>query len=126
MNQPFYKGAQGNLSLHISSVIGLSLAAGASHTLDESLPIGVQVTGVRVINNALGASTELTVQLVDHAGNAKDLTAVSTASADATVTPTKLFYISDQGPSDLVIKNTGTGAAAGDVTVQLEYRFKGY
>lgn len=126
MNQQFYKGAQGNLSLHLSSVVGLSLAAGASHTLDENLPIGVQVTGVRVINDALGANTELTVQLVDHAGNATDLAAVSTVSADATVTPTKQFYIGDQGLSDLVIKNTGTGAAAGDVTVQLEYRFKGY
>ena len=65
MRETFYKGAQGNLSLHVASVMLAGLGVGASVTLSEQLPIGTQITGVRVLNDALGADSEITIRLSD-------------------------------------------------------------
>lgn len=126
MKETFYKGAQGNLSLHVMTLSLASLAAGSTVIAADQLPIGTQVTGVRVINGALGANTELTTKLVDAKGTETELSVVDTVAAGTDMTPVKPVYIGDTGPSDLVIENTGTGAATGEVIVQLEYRFKGY
>ncbi|URQ87730.1 hypothetical protein J8Z28_07775 [Pseudoalteromonas sp. SCSIO 43088] len=126
MKETFYKGAQGNLSLHVMTLSLASLAAGSTVIAADQLPIGTQVTGVRVINGALGANTELTTKLVDAKGTETELSVVDAVAAGTDMTPVKPVYIGDTGPSDLVIENTGTGAATGEVIVQLEYRFKGY
>ncbi|MDN3390861.1 hypothetical protein [Pseudoalteromonas sp. APC 3691] len=126
MKETFYKGAAGNLSLHLVTLSIAALAANATTIASESLPIGTQITGVRIINDALGADTELTVQVVDHSGGEKDLTAFDTASAGNAGVFVKPVYIGDEGPSDLVVKNTGSAAATGEVVLQLEYRYKGY
>lgn len=126
MKETFYKGAAGNLSLHLVTLSIAALAANATTIASESLPIGTQITGVRIINDALGADTELTVQVVDHSGGEKDLTAFDTASAGNEGAFVKPVYIGDEGPSDLIVKNTGTAAATGEVVLQLEYRYKGY
>ena len=126
MKETFYKGAQGNLSLHIATVAMTALAVNASVVASEELPIGTEITGMRVINEALGAHTDITVQIVDREGNETDLAEFDTVSAGNSSAFIVPAYISDEGPSDLVVKNTGTGAATGSVTVQLEYRYKGY
>lgn len=126
MRETFYKGAQGNLSLHIALVQVAALAAADTVIAASQLPIGTQITGVRVINDALGANTEVTTKIVDNSGNERELSIVDTASAGIDLTPVKPVYIGDEGPCDLVIQNTGTAAATGEVCIQLEYRFKGY
>ena len=126
MKETFYKGAMGNLSL-LSITVSLSaLAANGTEVLADKLPIGTQVVGVRHTSAALGANTEVTVALVDKAGASTSLLVATTTSASASVAPVKPVYIGDNGASDLVLTNTGTADATGEVTVQLEYRFKGY
>lgn len=126
MRETFYKGAQGNLSLHIAMVSIAALAVDGKVTVSEGLPIGTEVTGVRIINDNLGANTELTVSLDDYSAGSKELATFTTTSAGNDVQYIKPVYIGDEGPSDLVIENSGSAAATGDVTLQLEYRFKGY
>lgn len=126
MKETFYKGAQGNLSLHVA-VIGLAaVASGGTVVAAENLPIGTQITGVRIINEALGADTEVTVQIADREGNSTELAVFDTTAAGNSGEFIKPVYIGDEGPSDLVIENSGSAAATGEVIVQLEYRFKGY
>ncbi|MBH0034620.1 hypothetical protein I6F43_07985 [Pseudoalteromonas sp. NZS71_1] len=126
MKETFYKGAAGNLSLHLVTLSLAALAANATTVASDGLPIGTQITGVRIINEALGTGTELTVQVVDHSGGEKDLTVFDTASAGNASEFVKPVYIGDEGPSDLVVKNTGSAAATGEVIIELEYRYKGY
>jgi hypothetical protein len=99
MKETFYRGAAGNLSLHLVTISLAALATEATKVVTDSLPIGTQITGVRIVNEALGTGTKLTAQPV---------------------------YIGDEGPSDLVVKNTGSSAATGEALLQLEYRYKGY
>ena len=126
MKETFYKGAAGNLSLHVATISLAALAVDATAIASDGLPIGTQITGVRIINDALGTGTELTVQVVDHSGGEKDLAAFNTASAGNAGAFVKPVYIGDEGPSDLVVKNTGSAAATGEAVIQLEYRYKGY
>jgi multisubunit Na+/H+ antiporter MnhB subunit len=126
MKETFYKGAMGNLSLLSVTVALSALAANGTKVLHDKLPIGTQVTGIRHITAALGGSTAIKVELVDPANTKTELLAVTTTSADVGNTPLKPTYIGDQGASDLVLTNTGGSAATGEVTIQLEYRFKGY
>lgn len=126
MKETFYKGAQGNLSLHIAAASLAALTVGGTVVASENLPIGTQITGVRIINDALGADTEVTVQIADREGNSTDLAVFDTVAAGNGSAFIKPVYIGDEGPSDLVIENSGIGAATGAVTIQLEYRFKGY
>lgn len=126
MKETFYKGAQGNLSLHIVAVSLATLAASGTVVANTELPIGTQITGVRIVNDALGADTEVTVQIADREGNSTDLAVFDTASAGNDGAYIKPVYIGDEGPSDLVIENSGSASATGDVTIQLEYRFTGY
>ncbi|MET6758936.1 hypothetical protein [Pseudoalteromonas sp. NCIMB_1079] len=126
MKETFYKGAAGNLSLHVATISLAALAVEATDIASDGLPIGTQITGVRIINDALGTDTELTVQVVDHSGGEKDLAAFNTASAGNAGEFIKPVYIGDEGPSDLAVKNTGSSAATGEVVLQLEYRYKGY
>lgn len=126
MKETFYKGAAGNLSMH-SVTLGLAaLAANGVAVASANLPIGTQITAVRIINDALGSDTEVTAQVVSRNGDSTDLAAFSTVAAGDDVTYIKPHYVGDEGPSDLVVKNTGTGAATGEVVLQIEYRYKGY
>jgi len=126
MRKPFYRGAQGNLSLHVMTVSLVALAAGGTKVLAEHLPIGTEIVGIRHITANLGSSTAIKVELVDKADAKAELLTVVTTSAKNGNTPLKPVYIDDNGPSDLVLTNTGGSAATGEVTIQLEYRFKGY
>jgi len=126
MKKPFYKGAQGNFSLHTITVALVALAAGAKQTIEEMLPIGTEIVGIRHITPNLGALTAIKIEAVDAASTATELLTVATTAADTGVTPLKRLYIGDTGPSDIVLTNTGTGAATGEVQIELEYRFKGY
>ena len=126
MNETFYKGAHGNLSVHCVATAIRTLKAGDSRLVLEHLPIGTEIVGIRHITDSLGASTAIKVELADATGTKTELLTVATASADAGSTPLKPIYIGDNGPSDLVLTNTGTGSATGEVMIQLEYRFKGY
>ncbi len=126
MRETFYKGAQGNLSLHVASVMLAGLGVGASVTLSEQLPIGTQITGVRVLNDALGADSEITIRLSDKDNSKTSLIEVDTVNSGSAVVPVKPVYIGDNGPSDLELLSSGAGAATGEVTVQVEYRFTGY
>ena len=126
MKETFYKGAAGNLSLHLVTISLAALATEATKVVTESLPIGTQITGVRIVNEALGADTKLTAQVVTHSGDSADLVEFDTASAGNSGVFIKPVYIGDEGPSDLVVKNTGSSAATGEVVLQLEYRYTGY
>lgn len=129
MQKPFYKGAQGNFSLHTITVALVALAAGAKQTIEEMLPIGTEIVGIRHITANLGAGTAIKIEAVeafDAAGTATELLTVATTSADFGVTPLKRLYIGDTGPIDIVLTNTGSNPATGDVQIEIEYRFKGY
>ena len=126
MKETFYKGAAGNLSLHLVTISLAALATEATKVVTESLPIGTQITGVRIVNDELGADTKLTAQVVTHSGDSADLVEFDTASAGNSGAFIKPVYIGDEGPSDLVVKNTGTASASGEVVLQLEYRYTGY
>ena len=126
MKETFYKGAAGNLSLHLVTISLAALAADSTKVVAESLPIGTQITGVRIVNDALGADTKLTVQVASHSGDSADLVEFDTAAGGNSGVFIKPVYIGDEGPSDLIVKNTGSSAATGEVVLQLEYRYKGY
>jgi len=126
MKETFYKGAQGNLSLHVATVMLAGLSTGTAIVLSDNLPIGTQVTGVRVVNDALGADSEITVRLSDKDNSKTTLAVIEGDTAGATFTPIAPVYIGDDGPCDLELLSSSTGAATGEVVVQLEYRFKGY
>lgn len=126
MKETFYKGAAGNLSLHVVTLSIAALAANAVVVASEELPIGTQITGVRIVNDALGANTKLTAQVVSHGGDTSDLAEFDTAAEGNSGAFVKPVYIGEEGPSDLVLKNTGTANATGEVVLQLEYRYKGY
>lgn len=127
MKETFYKGAMGNLSLLSVTVALAALAADGTEVLADKLPIGTQVVGIRKITGALGANTAIKVELSDASATKTVLLAsAATTSAGNVSNALKPVYIGDNGPSDLVLTNTGTGAATGEVTIQLEYRFKGY
>lgn len=127
MKSTFYKGAMGNLSLHVVTVSLAALAVAGSVIAEELLPVGTEVTGVRLVSANLGANTAIKLDLVDKADNEKSvLASTTTTAAKAVFVPIKPVYIGDEGPSDLVLTNSGTATATGEVTIQLEYRFKGY
>lgn len=127
MKSAFYKGAQGNLSLHTVTVTLAALAASGTQALSTELPIGTEITGVRFNGEALGASTGYKVDLVDKAaGSRVVLAATVSTGATAGILPLKPIYIGDEGVSDLILTNTGASAATGEVTIGIEYRFKGY
>lgn len=126
MKETFYKGAAGNLSMHSVTLALAALAANGEVVASANLPIGTQITAVRIINDALGADTEVTAQVVSRNGDSTDLAAFSTVAAGGGVNYIKPHYVGDEGPVDLAIKNTGTGAATGEVVLQIEYRYKGY
>ncbi len=117
----------GNLSLHVVTVSLAALAVAGSVIAEELLPVGTEVTGVRLVSANLGANTAIKLDLVDKADNEKSvLASTTTTAAKAVFVPIKPVYIGDEGPSDLVLTNSGTATATGEVTIQLEYRFKGY
>ena len=126
MNETFYKGAHGNLSLHIVTVALSTLAANETKLLVEGLPIGTEIVGIRHVTETLGASTEIKVELVNNTGDKTELLSVATTSKDAGFIPLKPVYVDDDGPSDLILTNTGSGSATGEVMIGIEYRFKGY
>jgi hypothetical protein len=127
MKETFYNGAQGNLSLHVATVTLAALAQNDTVKLMENLPVGTEITGVRNIAAALGASSAYKVDLVDKAGGSTALLASTTStSATSGIKPLKPIYIGDQGVSDVVLTSNSTGAATGEVTFAIEYRFKGY
>lgn len=126
MKETFYKGAMGNLSLLSMTISLAALAASGTKVLADKLPIGTQIVGIRHITANLGASTAIKVELVDPADTKTELLTVATTAADVGNTPLKPVYIGDEGASDLVLTNTGANPATGEVTIQLEYRFKGY
>lgn len=126
MSTNFYKGAQGNLSLHTIALTISALAAGASKTIEEMLPIGTQITGIRHITDNLGSGTAVKIESVDEAGTATTLLEVVTTSSKEGVKPLKPLYIGDSGRADIVLTNTGTSEATGDIQIDIEYRFKGY
>lgn len=126
MKEPFYNGTHGNLSLHIVTVTLAALATNGTKMLADKLPIGTEIVGIRHITANLGATTAIKVEAIDASATATELLTVTTTAADVGVTPLKPLYIGDNGPSDLVLTSTGAGAATGEVTIALEYRFKGY
>jgi len=127
MKNVFYKGAQGNLSLHVMTISLAALAASGTQALETELPIGTEVVGVRYNAEALGASTAYKVDLVDKSGGSRAiLAAITSTSVTAGIKPLAPVYIGDEGVSDLILTNTGASAATGEVTIALEYRFKGY
>ncbi len=127
MNEAFYKGAQGNLSLHVVTITLAALAGAASSVLSSRLPIGTEIVGVRYNSANLGAGTGIKIDVVDQAGASTSVLAATTTTAVVSgIKPLKPIYISDNGPSDLVLTNSGASAATGEVTIGIEYRFKGY
>ena len=127
MRETFYNGAQGNLSRHIVTVALATFAASAEKVVSKALPVGTEIVGVNVIHENLGANTAVKLDLVNQS-NAKTelLASTTTTSAGTVVEPLKPVYIGEDGPSDLVLTNSGTGEANGEVTLQVDYRFKGY
>lgn len=118
MSKTIYQGEAGNLSL-IHDTVTLTDATGDVTEIRE-LPIGVTITGVRVVVAAsLGAASTIQVMAGDVA-----LTAALTSSAAINQTINiKPVYLTDV--KHLGIKTAG-GATAGEVTVCLEYQFTGY
>jgi hypothetical protein len=125
MKETFYIGAHGNLSLYVAKVMLSGMASAGVKVLAEGLPIGTEIVGIRHITDNLGAGTGIKVELIDASASTTELLSVTTTAADSGVKVLSPVYISDDGPSDLVLTNTGS-EATGEVVIQLEYRFKGY
>jgi hypothetical protein len=127
MRNTFYKGAQGNLSLHVMTIALAALAGSGAKVLESELPIGAEITGVRFNGEALGSGTAYKVDLVDKAGGSRPILAATTSTGiTAGMKPLKPIYIGDEGVCDLILTNSGASAATGEVTIAIEYRFKGY
>ena len=125
MNKTFYRGAQGNASVFSVTVTLTALAAGASLVLQESIPLGTEITGIRHVNGNLGSNTGIKVETVYDNGDKHTLLDV-TGSKAADSKPIKPVYLDGDDHPSLVLTNDGTAAASGEVTIQLEYVFKGY
>jgi hypothetical protein len=127
MRNTFYKGAQGNLSLHVMTIALAALAGSGTKVLESELPIGAEITGVRFNGEALGASTAFKVDLVDKTGDSRPILAATVSTGvTAGMKPLKPIYIGDEGVCDLILTNTGASPATGEVVIAIEYRFKGY
>lgn len=126
MKETFYIGAHGNVSTHLVTLNLKALAAAESLAVVEGIPIGTQLIGVRYVTDDLGDNTGIKLELVDRHQTATELFSMATTSAKQGAKVIKPVYVSDSGPSDVVLTNTGSGSAAGEVHIQLEYRFKGY
>ena len=103
MKETFYKGAAGNLSLHLVTVSLAAIAVNSSVIAVDGLPIGTQITGIRVVTDALGAGTEVTAKVVTHGGDETSLAAFDTVAAGNAAEFVKPVYVGDEGPSDLVL-----------------------
>lgn len=118
MSKTIYQGEAGNLSF-IHDTVTLADAIGDTTEVRE-LPVGVTVTGVRLITTGtLGAASTIQVFAGDVALTD---TIASTAALNKTIN-IKPVYLGEN--ANLGIKTAG-GATTGAVTLGLEYLYTGY
>lgn len=113
-----YVGAHGNLSLEAGK---LTAAAAPINDVFEvlELPIGLKLTGVRLITEGLGATVTVDVKVNDVAL----VTAEAVANKTAKHVPIAPVYLKEKGILAVTIKGA---AATGELVVMPEYVNVGY
>lgn len=125
LGKPVYNGTHGNMSMAYNTITLKSQASGTKLVMLD-IPIGTRITGVRLVNAALGASVTLTVKLRVADGTETVLAAsASGTSAKAAETLFSPIMIADNGPAKLIVE-IGGAAATGKIDAGIEYIAEGY
>lgn len=125
LGKPVYNGTHGNMSMAINNITVKAQASGTKLVMLD-IPIGTRITGIRLMNAALGASVTLEPKLRVADGTETSLLAsasgTSVKSQSAAIVP---IMIADNGPAKLIVE-IGGAAATGRIDVGLEYIAEGY
>ncbi len=113
-----YIGAHGNLSLEQAKLTANAAAVDDVFQVLE-LPVGLKVTGVRLITDGLGAGVTVDVKAGEH-----ELVSAEDVSGETLLaTPIKPVYLEEKLPLEVTI---GGAEATGELVVMLEYVNVGY
>ncbi|AGG58041.1 virion structural protein [Vibrio phage douglas 12A4] len=126
LGKAIYNGTHGNLSLAYNHTTFKSQASG-SDMLMLDIPIGTRVTGLRLINEALGSS--VTIQgFIRFDSDGSEIQLTPAIAASGAKTENHIFspiMVADKGPAKLVVKVAGA-AATGKLDAILEFMAVGY
>jgi len=116
-----YQGEDGNLSVEIGDITLAAAGNGAVGSVIEfiELPIGIQIVGVDIINEALGAGVTVAVSC----GATVLVAAASKAAAGAATSPIFPYLTTDTQKVTAVIAGA---AATGKLSIAVRYRAIGY
>ncbi|ELJ8482203.1 hypothetical protein FXE82_14110 [Vibrio cholerae] len=112
-NNRVYVGAHGNLSLEEGKLSAKNTPIDTVFAVLE-LPIGLKLTGVRLVTNGLGASVSVDIKVNDIALALGE----AVANKVAKQIPIKPVYLKDKGILNVTIKG---GAATGELLILPEY-----
>ncbi|WGY45232.1 hypothetical protein [Vibrio sp. ABG19] len=112
-NNTVYVGAHGNLSLEEGRVVAVAAAIGDEFQVLE-LPIGLKLTGVRLITAGLGNAVAIDVKVNDTVLVADE----AVADAVSKHIPIAPEYLAEKGVLSVTIKG---GEATGSLIVMPEY-----
>ena len=125
LGKAIYNGTHGNLSLAYNHVTFKAQALGSDMIMLD-IPIGTRITGLRLINGALGAN--VTIQgfvRLDDATEIQLTPAIAASGAKAEAHIFSPIMIADKGPAKLVVKVEGA-SATGKLDAILEFMAVGY
>ncbi|EGR1129020.1 MULTISPECIES: hypothetical protein [Vibrio] len=117
-NSRVYVGAHGNLSLEEAKLTAKATPVDDVFQVLE-LPIGLKLTGLRLITNGLGASVTVDVKV----NNVVLATGEAVSAKVSKLIPLKPVYLKEKGILTVTIKG---GAATGELLVMPEYVNVGY
>lgn len=116
-----YQGPYGNLSVHKTYVLLKAAASGTVVELSE-LPIGMELLGIRILTDGLGAGVKVTVK----SGSKELVKDVDASGALAFTAPVLPHYVGKNESTEMLTATITGGAATGELNVLAEYSFVGY
>lgn len=117
-NNRVYVGTHGNLSLEEGKLSAKNTPIDTVFAVLE-LPIGLKLTGVRLVTNGLGASVSVDIKVNDIALALGE----AVANKVAKQIPIKPVYLKEKGILNVTIKG---GVATGELLILPEYVNVGY
>ncbi|HDI3249416.1 TPA: hypothetical protein PMC35_002906 [Vibrio cholerae] len=117
-NNRVYVGTHGNLSLEEGKLSAKNTPIDTIFAVLE-LPIGLKLTGVRLVTNGLGASVSVDIKVNDIALALGE----AVANKVAKQIPIKPVYLKEKGILNVTIKG---GVATGELLILPEYVNVGY
>ncbi|WP_277207076.1 hypothetical protein [Vibrio misgurnus] len=118
MNNRVYVGAHGNLTLEEGKFTAKATPINDVFEVLE-LPIGLKLTGIRLVTNGIGASVTVDVRVNDTVL----ITGEAVSAKIAKLIPIAPLYLKEKGVLNVVIKGA---AATGELLVMPEYVNVGY